>query len=144
MAVNTSITFESFVVALPFSFTQAGAVRRVSNTDPALWKSKVKTVLTTNDYERIWYKHYGAALQNMLFNPEDLANLNVRAAVTEAFIRWVPELTLEDMTAIYDGDTGYLEFNIIYSLPTGGQDSVKITTAELTAAGETVKVISNG
>lgn len=144
MAVNTATTFEAFVITLPFSFTQTGSVRRTSHTDGAVWKARVKTILTTNDYERIWYKYYGAALQNILFSPEDLSNLNVRSAVNEAFVRWLPDLSLEDMTAIYDGDNGYLEFNITYSLPTGEQDSVKITTAELTAAGETVKVISNG
>ena len=144
MSVIKSAAFESYVIGLPFSFSEAGTVRRLNHNDPLTWRDKVHTLFTTNDFERVWYKHYGAALQNIVFSPADIANANIREAITETFVRWLPELSLEDMSAIYDYSTGYIEFSIVYSLPSGQQDSVKITTAELTAAGETVKVISNG
>lgn len=139
-------TFEkdSYVIGLPFSFTGAGSVGRVSESSGKYWRDKVVTYMSTNDFERIWYMYFGAGLQKFVFAPAELASVDVYGAISEMFTRWLPELTLISSLTNYDQDTGTLTFNISYALPNGEENSVKITTAELTAAGELVKVISNG
>ena len=55
------------------------------------------------------------------------------------FVGWHPELSLVDTIPVYDRDSGRLNLTIIYKIPSGETDSVTISTASLTAAGETIK-----
>lgn len=143
MAITTNIV-DPRLISLPFSFNQQGAVYTIPDYDPKVYRDKIFTILTTNDYERIWYLHYGSSIQNYLFDPSEAAMADIDAAINEAFVRWAPELTFKKAESSYDMDTGAVTVGITYSLPSGQEDSVKISTADFTAAGELVKVIYNG
>jgi len=132
------------LISLPFSFTEAGVLGTINGIDLKRYRDKVFTILTTNDYERIWYLHYGASIQNYLMNPSVEASFDIFSAISEAFVRWAPELELIEVTPYYRDDEGVLEMEVIYKTPTLEVDSVKIITAELTRAGETVRIIYNG
>ena len=131
------------VISLPFSFA-SGSVNVLRTDDKKYWRDKIYTVLTTEDYERVWYKHFGASVQSYLFSPSPLAASEAAAAVSEAITRWVPEVTLEDIRTSYDQDLGELKLDITYSLPSGELDSTIVITADLTASGENIKVVYNG
>ncbi len=132
------------LISLPFTFAENGAAASIEGTDLKRYRDKVYTILTTNDYERIWYLHYGASIQNYLMNPSTEASLDIFEAINEAFVRWAPELELIEVTPFFDDENGVLEMEVVYKTPTLEVDSVKLITAELTRAGETVRIIYNG
>lgn len=132
------------LMSLPFSFGENGSVSSIEGTDLKRYRDKVYTLMTTNDYERVWYLHYGASIQNYLMNPSTEASLDIFEAINEAFVRWAPELELVEVTPYFDDANGVLEMEVVYKTPTLEVDSVKLITAELTRAGETVRIIYNG
>ena len=129
----------TYVIDLPFSLSKKGKIATIPDTDSKVWKNKVLTLLSTGINERIWYYNYGANLTSLLFETSGSAIADARTAITEMFTVWAPELTLVDIGAELDG--AQLTFSIIYKLPDGEQDSVKITTSSLTRAGEQIEVI---
>lgn len=131
----------TYVIDLPFSLTQKGKIATIPDNDPKFWKTKVLTLLSTGINERVWYYNYGANLTSLLFETSGSAIADARTAITEMFTVWAPELTLVDIGAEFDGNISQLTFSIIYQLPDGEQDSVKISTSSLTAAGEPIEVI---
>jgi len=131
----------TYVIDLPFSLAQKGKITTIPDSDPKFYKTKVLTLLSTGINERVWYYNYGANLTSLLFETSGSAIEDARTAITEMFTVWAPELTLVDIGVEFDGATSYLTFSIIYKLPDGEQDSVKISTSSLTAAGEPIEVI---
>lgn len=131
----------TYVIDLPFSLSGKGKVSIIPDNDPKFWKNKVLTLLSTGINERVWYYNYGANLTSLLFETSGSAIADARTAITEMFTVWAPELTLVDIGAGFEGATSQLTFSIIYKLPDGEQDSVKISTASLGATGEPIEVI---
>lgn len=131
----------TYVIDLPFSLTQKGKISIIPDNDPKFYKTKVLTLLSTGINERVWYYNYGANLTSLLFETSGSAIEDARTAITEMFTVWAPELTLIDIGVEFDGATSHLTFSIIYKLPDGEQDSVKISTSSLTRAGESIEVI---
>jgi phage baseplate assembly protein W len=127
---------KTYQINLPFAFSSRGAVGIQSDTDPNLYKNKVKTLLSTGINERVWYYRYGANLTNVLYEPIDTIAESAKTDITEMFGNWLPELSLEQVLTSYDSQQATVTFTIIYKTPSGEIDSVKITTVSLTAAGE--------
>lgn len=144
MALSSSKSEEYETIDLPFSFSLSGGVSMIDSSSPKAWRNKVITVMSTQDYERVWYMHYGASLVSMLFRPELLAAIDIQTAVDEAFVRWLPELSLESVEPEYDQSTGTMTVKILYRLPTGNEDSVKISTSDISPSGEIVKAANYG
>lgn len=144
MAVNKlNLYSDSYVISLPFKFNN-GRLEVVKDDSARAWNDKVRTIVMTDELSRVWYKYYGASINNFLFDPHAEALTAIPAAIEEAFVRWLPDLRYLETTVEYDSTTGEATFGIIYQLPEGEEVQLDITTAELTRAGETVRVISNG
>ena len=142
--INTSGSFSprtTYTISLPFNISSNGKIAIISDNDPKAWKDKVISLLSIKENERIWYRYYGADIDSLLFESGNLSAGEVATAIRETFIKWLPELTLLDVTADYDQTNGYLTINIIYEIPTGEQDSVKIVKSSLTPSGENIEVI---
>lgn len=137
---SNSVITKKYTIDLPFSFTRLGGVNRVEEGSDRHWQNRVVTLLLTGDYERINYKYYGAALQNYLFANPDFVISSISDSVEQMFNRWLPELTFDYVSAYYDDTLGGLYLTVYYRLPSGEDSSVKLNTADLTAAGEVVKV----
>jgi phage baseplate assembly protein W len=136
---NSVIPIETYSVALPFNISSNNKITTVLDSSPKAWRDRVLSLLSTGINERIWYYNYGANLDGLLYESAANAVEIGRQAVKEMFIAWLPSLTLYQVVPGYDSDTGTLELSIIYKLPSGDTDSVTISTASLTAAGETIK-----
>jgi phage baseplate assembly protein W len=118
-------------------------VARVQDDSAQAYKLKTLAILNTNEFERVWYQYFGASLRNFVFMNEEEALSAIPQAISEAFIRWLPELDFEEVVIDTDTVDGGIIFDIYYTLPSGEPSSVKITYAELTSAGEIVKVNNN-
>jgi phage baseplate assembly protein W len=139
--VKKTILDNTSVIDLPFTLSVKGKVSSVADNSSKAWKNKVLTLLSTGIGERIWYYNYGANLNDLLFETSSEALSLAKAAISEMFAVWAPELLLEDLVAAYDETMASITFSIIYRLPNGETDSVKIITSSLTAAGETIEVL---
>lgn len=141
---NTRVNsyYDSYSIRLPFKFMD-GRVQRVLDDSSDAYRNKVLSVLNTNQYERVWHSYFGASLRNFAFMNEEDAIAAIPQALSEAFVRWLPQLSFEEVTVDTDSVDGGIVFDIYYTLPSGETNSVKITYADMTRAGETVKVKNN-
>jgi len=137
---NSSVVTKKYTISLPFSFTSIGGVDRPEEGSTKYWQDRILSLLMTGDYERIGYMYYGAALQNYLFTNPELVMVAISDSIEQMFGRWLPQLTFDSVKASYDDVTAGMYLSIYYKLPSGEDSSVKINTADLTAAGEVVKV----
>jgi phage baseplate assembly protein W len=131
----------TYVIDLPFDLSTKKKLKVIEDNDPKVWKNKILSLLSTGPNERIWYHSYGANLGDLLFEPSAVAVEDARVALSEVFASWLPELTLEDISAGYDESLGSITLEVLYRIPSGEMESVKISNASLTVAGETIEVI---
>ena len=135
----------SKTIDVPFSFSPSGNVSTTDSTSNAAWRNKVLTILMTNRGSRVWYDRYGASLNDViLFENVNSGVSALREAVTEAFIRWAPELTLQECLYNYDANTGTITVTVIYVLPDGTEDKVTLSQSSITPSGDTLQVSWNG
>ena len=134
-------SFDTYVIDLPFNLSKNGRIGIIPDSDHKAWKNKVISLLSVGTNERIWYHYFGTNIENLLFESSSSALIEVRTAIEETFVKWAPELTLKDVSITKDEAAGTITLTIIYQIPTGQQDSVKITKASLTAAGEIIEVL---
>lgn len=146
MAYYTKIgTVTSQVIDLPFNFSSSGRVAAVDDQSLSAWKNRIFTYIATERGTRIWYDRFGASISNaLLFENFDTASALLKESISEAFIRWIPEVTLNDVLYNYDYSTGTLSFTVQYTLPTGSEDSLTISQSTITSSGDTLQVGYNG
>jgi phage baseplate assembly protein W len=138
---NGAAPINTYIIDLPFNLKTNGKIGIIPDTDHKAWRNKVVSLLSIGTNERIWYHYFGTKIETLLFESSATAVIEARAAIEETFVKWAPELTLKDVSVSKSDEAGTITLNIIYQLPTGQQDSVKITKASLTAAGETIEVM---
>ena len=136
---NRAVPTQTYSITLPFNLSTNGRVDITPDTSPKAWKDRVLTLLSTGINERIWYYNYGASLDGLLYESAADATELGRQAIKEMFVSWLFQLTLIEVNPVFDADTATLALTIIYKLPNGEIDSVTISTASLTAAGEIIK-----
>lgn len=133
------------LIDLPFSFSPTGAVSTVKAYSDKAWRNRIKTVLMTNRGSRVWYDRYGAALPNVLtFENIDYIAGTAKAAISEAFVRWLPEIELSDVLYNYDWNTSTLKLSVVYVLPDGTEDSIALNYNSVNTSGNTLQAGWNG
>ena len=136
-----NLPLNTTMIDLPFDISSTGRVGFIADTDHKVWRNKVLSLLSIDIDERIWYHSFGANVNSLLFEGNTEAILSAKEAISEAFVIWAPELTLRDIQAFYDETLATISLNIIYQVPTGEVDSVKIVKESLTPAGEIIEVL---
>jgi phage baseplate assembly protein W len=128
---------KKYIISLPFNLTQYGKVSVIEDNDPKIYRDKIKTLFSTGTNERIWYHNYGANLSDLLFEPYSVAVEDARYAVNQVFASWLPEVTLLDLSASFEEQTGAVVLDLTYKIPSGDVDTVKVSTESLTRSGGT-------
>ena len=136
---NKAVPTTTYSISLPFNISDNKRISIVADSSPKAWRDRVLTLLSTGINERIWYYNYGASLDGLIYESALDATELGRQAIKEMFVSWLPELSLVEVTPTFDSGVATLELNILYKLPSGEEDSVTISTASLTAAGEVIK-----
>ena len=67
---------------------------------------------------------------------------DAKYAIQQMFGSWLPSLTLLNVASDYDPYSGTLNVTILYKLPSGDTDSVKLNTENLSPAGDITEVIA--
>jgi phage baseplate assembly protein W len=144
-SVLMAINLTNYSIDLPFKFTSGKTVKLARVSDPAFWRNKVLSTVQTTNGERIWYPIFGASLAStVLFENNNVATDVAYAAVSEAFVRWLPDLKFISLDSSYDSNSGTLSLTIKYILPNGDDDYVKISLGTTSPSGESASVIWNG
>lgn len=125
-------------IEVPFGF-RTGAVDTVSSDSTKAWRNKVFTVIATERGSRVWYDRYGAAINTLIYENVDTAVGMLKEAISEAFIRWIPEVSLSEVLYNYDRSNAILTFSVYYTLPDGTEDRVTITQNSTTGSGDLIQ-----
>jgi hypothetical protein len=139
MATLNNLTVNTQIIDLPFNLSTYGKVASISSNDAKVRRNKIASLFSVEVNERVWYRYYGASLNNIFYENGNSAGALAKETIKETFIKWAPELTFMDVISEFDQSTGTVSLNILYQIPTGEVESAKITTETLTASGETIK-----
>ena len=139
MATLNNLTVNTQIIDLPFNLSNSGKVASIADTSTKVFRNKIASLFSVDVNERIWYRYYGASLNNLFYENGNSAGALAKDTIKETFVKWAPELKFLDVISEFDPSTGTVSLNILYQIPTGEVESAKITTETLTASGETIK-----
>jgi len=125
---GTSV-FKERTLAFPFKISQNGLVAVVDDQE-SIWSNKVKSVVGTTVRERVMRPVFGSRLNELAWNTEGYAKQSVQSFVEQAFLTWLPSLTLNEVTVSDIDDAGQLNISISYLLP---NDTASVTTVGIVA-----------
>lgn len=126
-----------FAITLPFSFNSAGGLSTTSDSKK-IWQDRVVLVVMSYLGERVMKPEFGTHVRGFAFENIEDATLLIKNEVEAAFSRWLPNLTLDDVTAETDPVDNILNIGIVYSYGTNQAESVIIRTANLTSTGSII------
>ena len=125
-------------IILPFSIDDSGSI--LSSNDPrAIWQSRVTSAVMTEVGERVFRPEYGGKIKDSLFqNPQDATNI-VASSVRETFNKYLQALTLNDVNASIDQQTGILSITIDYTLPSKEKTQISLRTGISNRSGDIIQ-----
>lgn len=132
-------------ISLPFNFTESGAIGITE--DPAkVWQDRVIIAVMTNIGERVMRPTFGSDAPKTFSENVNDALAIIRQSVSVAFSRWLPELTLIEVTGFVDEYDDHLVAQIKYNYRDQNiMQTVNIKTAVLSRSGELIReVATNG
>lgn len=129
--------------SIPFRFNGLGQIEKTTDTR-LVWRDRVRLTLSTKFGERVMRPDFGSDLNHVLFEDEVTAVELATRTITIAFNTWLGALKLIEVTPKYDDYTGTLVFTIVYTLPSGQEDSVSINTAIFNRTGDLIQEITRG
>lgn len=125
-------------IALPFSFDSSGLVNHTSD-EKKIWQDRVVMVVMTNFTERVMRPDFGSEVSQVVFENTESAKTLIKQAVTVAFSKHLPALSLIDVTFSIDPIDFYLVAEIHYRYgPSKQIETTKLKTALLTRAGDII------
>lgn len=125
-------------MSLPFSFDSSGSVNKTADIKK-IWQDRIAMVIMTKLGERLMRPAFGSEVPALAFENIDTAITLARQAISAAFAKWLPALTLIDVVFTTDPIDYFLIADIHYRYgPTTQIETVKLKTALLTRAGDTI------
>jgi hypothetical protein len=109
-----------------------------------LWQNRILLVLGTRPGERVMRPDFGSNLYTALYESESVAEQIINTSINEAFNKWLPDLSLKQISPTFDQTTNVIVINILYGLPNGEVDSVTINSGIFNRSGELIQEIVNG
>jgi phage baseplate assembly protein W len=132
----------SRAISLPFSFDTGGSLS-FTEDERKIWQDRVVIAVMTQLGERAMRPGFGTEIKQGLFANREDAVYIIKNGITKAFSTWLNSLTLLDIKYTFDSNE-ILNFEIFYALNVTLKDSVTITTAILSRAGELLVEVTNG
>lgn len=124
-------------ISLPFSVNAYGRIGTTTERSK-IWQDRVRSVVGTYLGERVMRPNFGSDVVDAVFENSIEADLLIKEQIRKAFERYLPTLTLSDVTTNYDEETGTMEAEVVYSLPEARIDDVVSTTIGLVQIGGTL------
>lgn len=117
-------------ILLPFRIDPYGKVGEAT-TQEKIWADRVRGVMGTTFRERLLRPEFGAALVESLFDEAEEQRIDLTGQVRDAFVTFLPDLTLLNVEVVEQPESGTMEVNISYALPNEKETSVNIGFVEI-------------
>ena len=112
-------------ISLPFTITAYGKVG--DTTDQAkIWSDRVLSVIGTGWGQRLLRYEFGTKIHTEVYNTITAAEENIRIEVAAAFERFLPLLTLSEVTTSYSQSTNQITVDVRYKLPNQEETTVSV------------------
>lgn len=89
----------------------------LSTSQVKIWNDRVAAVLGTRIGERAMRPTFGSGVSNLLFTDAHADTIDVVAQVNQAFKKWLPQLTLENVNVDGPNTDGVLSVSVDYRSP---------------------------
>lgn len=130
-------------MSLPFSFDASGGVS-YAVSEEKIWQDRVAIVVMTKLNERVMRPTFGSAVPNTVFENLSTAFTLSKQAIEASFVSWLPQLTLVSVTGEVDNTQSALFIQITFKYREEDETTVRLRTAILNRAGETILEVTNG
>lgn len=133
----------SSAISLPFRFNEFGQVDTTASPD-RFWKDQILLTIFTRFGERVLRPSFGSNVVSALFENSDLASEVAVSSIKLAFNTWLPQLSLVELTPLFNEKTDSLEVKVVYLLPSGESDTITLNTAIFNRSGDIIQEIPRG
>jgi len=116
-------------ISFPFTMSVDGVIQSTSDMSK-IFLDKAVTLLSTQVGQRPFYPEYGVDWSTSLFENENNATLAIPNAINLAVIKWLPEISVEDVI-LPPAYSGLQEVDVHLRLPSGEIASVKVSTGTI-------------
>lgn len=130
-------------ISLPFSFNASGGLSYTED-ETKIWQDRVAVVVMTKLRERVMRPTYGSNVNVVLFEALSVGFVTAKQTIESAFSSWLPQLTLVDVLGNYSEENSTIDISIIFKYKKDEETVVKLKTALLNRAGETILEVTNG
>lgn len=130
-------------IAIPFKFNEFGQLDTTSN-QARFWKDQILLTIFTRFGERVVRPSFGSNVVSALFENSELASEVAVSSIKLAFNTWLPQLSLIELTPVFNEDTDSLEVKVVYVLPNGESDTISLNTAIFNRSGDIIQEIPRG
>lgn len=103
-------------ITLPFTIDLYGKVGSTIE-QPKIWADRVKSVIGTSLRERVMRPNFGTVIPFALFETSEAASTEIESEVKSAFLKFLPTLSLQEVTAEFDDVNNVIKTSVVYALP---------------------------
>lgn len=114
-SIQSPFTSEE-AIQIPFTVPKSGSVATTTSQEK-VWEYRVKMALGTSVGERLLRMQYGVDITDLAFNTSSIAEQIVEREIQTVFARYLPDLSIDEVTADFDYPNGVLNVSVSYYLP---------------------------
>jgi phage baseplate assembly protein W len=103
-------------MTLPFQIDVYGKVSSTIEQE-RIWADRVRSVIGTCLRERVMRPNFGTTIPFALFETSDSAIQEVTSEVNNAFLNFLPTLSVQEVTVTFNEPLNTIDVSITYSLP---------------------------
>lgn len=121
-------------ISLPFRLDARGNIVKTTDTTK-IWADRVRSAIGTLRGERLFQSNYGSDVPRHTMDPIRTIEDLVYEDVASVFTIQLPLLRLNDVITTVDTESGTLNVEILYQLPTEESVTTQIGFASVSGAG---------
>lgn len=130
-------------ITLPFGFDASGGVSYAVD-EQKIWQDRVAIVVMTKLRERVMRPTFGSSVPNVVFENISTGFTLAKQAIESSFTTWLPQLNLVSVTGEVDDVANAIYIQITFKYREQDEATVRLKTAILNRAGETILEVTNG
>jgi phage baseplate assembly protein W len=117
-------------ISFPFTLDPFGKTTSTTN-QRKIYQDRVLTLLSTAVGERPMRPTYGTNIGIAMFENQGNVEKAINDAIRSAISKWIPELTVNNITVVGFLDTGAVTVELNVSLPDFIEDSITVVSTTL-------------
>lgn len=119
-------------ISLPFSIDDFGSVA-IATLQSKIWADRARSAIGTTLAERVFRPEYGTTIPSKLWDSVTTMQEAIEEQIDSVFERDLQNLTLDDVTVVYDEKSETVFAEVSYFLPNNEQTSITIGVATISS-----------